>query len=235
MRSLKYTGLAVLTVVALLSVFSVAAQKRKEAGAKALFYDPVTGATLKPSEKQKDPQTGMVKVKQAQGDMVRYVGIHYWIELEGVGPVTADRTFYTGDRIRLHVRSNVDGYLSLWTLDPSGRGELLFPSSGHKEGENFVKADTDWVTPGYIVFKPPIQDERLLVFFSRSPKDIPAPTGTATDAQAVARAVPEGEKALAFETEKKTPEEVGTYVVNKKGGPVASEIRLAHRPRSAGQ
>jgi len=230
---LKQATLAV--VVASLLVLSAAAQKGRATGAKALFYDPATGATLKPSEKQRDPETGMVKVKRTQADAVKYVGIHYWIELEGVGPVTADRVFRTGDQIKLHVRSNVDGYLSLWALDPSGRGKLLFPAPGYKEGENFIKADTDWVTPGYITFKPPAQDERLLVFFSRSPEEVPVPMGTATDAQAVAKVIPEGAKDLVFETEKQTREEVGTYVVNKKGGPVAHEVRLRHRPRSGGQ
>jgi hypothetical protein len=231
-KIVQCTGLTVFVVVILLQIVGLTAQKQpqqksKETGAKVLFYDPATGATLKPGVPH--------KVKQAQPDQVKYVGVHYWIELSGK-PESADRVFHTGDRIRLHVRSNVDGYLSLWTLDPSGRGDLLFPAPGQKEGENLVKADTDYVTPGDIVFKLPVQDERLLVFFSRSQKDIPAPTGTATDAQAVAKTLgPEGGKALAFETEKKTPEEVGTYVVNKKGGPVASEIRLKHQPREGKQ
>lgn len=219
MRSLlKYATF--LMIGTFLTGTSVIAQKQ---GAKALFY------------KRRDPQTGMVKVNQAPADKVKYVGIHYWIELEGVGPVTANRTFYTGDRIRLHVRSNVDGYLSLWTLDSSGRGELLFPQPGQAEGDNFVKADTEYVTPGFIKFAPPAQEERLVIFFSRN-KELPSPTGTSTDAQVVAKETgPRGEKALVFETDDKNPDEIGTYVVNKKGGPVAVEVRLKHQPRSGEQ
>lgn len=226
---LKSARLKNFATVVLLLVSSVAAQNKKEAGAKDLFYDPVTGATLKPSEKQKDPRTGMIKVKQTEGAPVKYVGIHYWIELEGVGPVTADRVFHTGERIKLHVRSNVDGYLSLWALDPSGQGKLLFPTSGQK---NFVRADTPYVTPGFIVFKPPVQDERLLIFFSRSEKDLPAPSAASTGAEMIARTLgPTGARALVFETEEKNAEELGEYVVNKEGGPVAKEVRLKHQPR----
>jgi hypothetical protein len=226
MRSLlKYATF--LMIGTFLTGTSVIAQKQ---GAKALFYDPVTGVTLKPPEKRRDPQTGMVKVNQAPADKVKYVGIHFWIELEGVGPVTANRTFYTGDRIRLHVRSNVDGYLSLWTLDSSGRGELLFPQPGQAEGDNFVKADTEYVTPGFIKFAPPAQEERFVIFFSRN-KELHSPT-----APVVAEETgPRGEKALVFETDDKNPDEIGTYVVNKKGGPVAVEVRLKHQPRSGEQ
>jgi hypothetical protein len=228
----KCAGLTILAVVMLFQGFSVVAQK-EDAGARALFYDPVTGATLTSSEKRKDPETGMVKVKRGQSNQAKYVGIHYWIELEGVGPVTANRTFRTGDRIRLHVRSNVDGYLSLWALDPSGHGQPLFPTPGQK---NFVKADTPYVTPGHIVFKPPVQDERLLVFFSRSEKDLPAPSATSTEAEMIAQTLgPTGERALVFETEEKNAEELGGYAVNKEGGPVAKEVRLKHQPRGEGQ
>jgi hypothetical protein len=213
----------------LLSIALINGQSQKESGAKALFYDPGTGTILKSSEKQKDPHTGVIKVKPVQSSLVKFVGLHYWIELDGGGPVTADRIFHTGDSIRLHVRSNVDGYLSLWSLDSSGRGSMLFPASGQGQ-ENLVKADQEYVTPGKIRFSPPVEDERLLVFFSRKKADIPTPTGTQADADTVAKSLgPAGSKALVFETEKKNAAEVGNYVVNKNGGPVAREIRLKHQ------
>jgi hypothetical protein len=224
----RYGSLLLGMLVALIG--PAAGQGQKEAGAKALFYDPGTGAILKPSEKQKDPRTNMIKVKPSGTSQAKYVGLHYWIELDGVGPISDEYVFRTGDGIRLHVRSNVDGYLSLWSLDPSGRGSLLFPVPGQTEGENLIKADTPYTTPGKIKFSPPVEDERLLVFFSRSKADIPSPQGTKDDAGMVARSLgPNGSKALVFETEKKTSTELGNYVVNKNGGPIAKEIRLRHR------
>lgn len=240
-KLVQYAGLAVFVMVMLLQLPAFVAQKQaqqkqKKDGAKALFYDPATGAMLKPSERQIDRKTGMVKVKPVQSNQAKYVGIHYWIELEGVGPVTADRTFSTGDRIRLHIRSNVDGYLSLWSLDSSGRGHLLFPPPDQGTTANFVKADTPYSLPGFIKFVPPAEEERLLVFFSRRKDDIPRPTGEALDADAGDKALgPEGAKALVFESEEKDPAEVGEYVVNKNGGPVARVIRLKHQPRDGGQ
>jgi len=212
---------------------SVIAQNQAQVGSRELFYDPATGVALQANERRRDPKTGMLRVKLAKPEEVKYVGIHYWLELEGVGLVTDDRVFRTGNRIKLHVRSNADGYLSLWTLDPSGRGQLLYPPPGRTGGGNFVKADTDYTHPGFITFKPPAEEERLVVFFSRSSADIPAPTGKGGDAETVATALrPKGEKALIFEEEtvKQNPDEVGTYVVNRSGGPVMKEIRLKHQP-----
>ena len=203
---------------------------QKDGGAKALFYDPASGAVIKSNEKRTDQKTGKLKVRAVSAESAKYVGLNYWLDLEGVGSVTSDRIFRTGDRIKLRVRSNVDGYLSLWSLDASGRGTLLFPKPGSGEGSNKVQADTEYVTPGEIRFAPPVEDERLLVFFSRSTADIPSPTGKQTDSTAVARVLgPAGAKALVFESEKKVVSEVGDYVVNKNGGPIAKEIRLRHQ------
>lgn len=205
---------------------------QKDGGAKALFYDPASGAVIRSNEKRTDQKTGKLKVRAVSAEKAKYVGLNYWLDLDGVGSVTSDHVFRTGDRIRMRVRSNVDGYLSLWSLDSSGRGTLLFPKPG--SGSNKVQADTEYVTPGEIRFAPPVEDERLLVFFSRSTADIPSPTGSQTDSTAVAKVLgPAGSKALVFESEKKVASEVGDYVVNKNGGPIAKEIRLRHQ--SGGQ
>ena len=230
-KSGKRLEFTFLLAVTLWSASMLTAQSQEEAGAKSLFYDPATGVALKPAEKQKQAQHGRVRVKTALGSQVKYVGLHYWIDLEGIGSVTDDRVFHTGERIKLHLRSNVDGYLSLWSLDSSGRGQLLFPASGSADSENFVKADSEYVTPGFIKFSLPVEDERLLVFFSRSKADLPSLNKDSVDEGAITKTLgPAGMKALVFETEKKNPAEVGTYVVNRQGGPIAKEIRLRHQP-----
>jgi hypothetical protein len=186
----------VLTVVAQ----GVLLAGQRDSGAKTLFYDPASGAVIKSNEKRTDPKTGKLRVKTVAAEKVRYVGLNYWLDLAGAGSVTSDHVFHTGDRIRLRVRSNVDGYLSLWSLDSSGRGTLLFPTGGES---NKVQGGSEYVTPGEIRFAPPVEDERLLVFFSRSTADIPSPTRSQTDSTAVAKLLgPAGSKALVFESEK---------------------------------
>ncbi|MHA2642978.1 MAG: caspase family protein [bacterium JZ-2024 1] len=170
------------------------------------------------------PERQKIGAKALYLESAKYVGIYYWVELEGVGPVPDDRVFRTGDRIRLHIQSNADGYLSLWKLDSSGRGQSLFPAPG---GVGIpVKANSDYTHPSFITMRP---TDRLVVFFSRSKADIPVLTGKEKDAQTVAEALnPKGERALVFaeEIERRGANEVGTYVVNKNQGLVIKEIRL---------
>ncbi len=199
-------------------------------GAKALFYDPATGAALKDNEKKKNPKNGQVAVKPVQPNKIKYVGLNYWIELEGGGRVTEDYTFRTGDGFRLHIRSNVNGFLSLWSVDSTGKTSPLFPSGGM---DNSVAADTDYVPPGFIRFEPPVEDEQLLIFFSRNKADTPTFSKTSADLQQISRVTQglQNSKALVFETEKKNAEEFGAYAVNVKGGVVMRLIRLKHRAR----
>ena len=230
-KSLKRSAIMILVLVTTPVLLISATQQQEPSGAKSLFYDPSSGATLKPSEKLKSTQHGKIRVKPVLNNQVKYVGIHYWIELEGHGTVTDSHIFHTGDRLKLRVRSNVDGYLSLWALDPSGRGHLLFPSLDQPDAENFVKADDDYTHLGFIKFTLPVQDERLLVFFSRSKSDLPSLNQKILDAKVVSQALgPSGAKSLVFETDQKNSDETGTYVVNKAGGPIVKEIRLKHQP-----
>src|SRR3989339_418606 len=77
-----------------------AAQPAGQAGAKALFYDPIKGEPVQTPLSQPDPTTGRPKVRPVAVTApaaVKFVGVHYWIELDGAGPVTAERTFKTGD------------------------------------------------------------------------------------------------------------------------------------------
>lgn len=241
---------------------TVATQQNEKEGAKTIFYNPSTGAASKPGSKQKNhsgqlpkdkspqsqddkilvtrkSQNDKIPVTQTSVEPAKNVGLHYWFELEGVGKVSEDRVFYTGDRIRLHLRSNLDGYLSLWAYDPSGQSKLLFPVSTSSEGKeltfsddsNFVRANTEY-SPGAIVFSPPPEDERLLIFFSTSKDDVPSPQKGSLTAQQINEATQaEGGKSLLFEVEKKDQTTFGSYVANRQGGGITKEIKLKHKER----
>lgn len=227
-------------VMGLFPSLSLAVQDRAEPGAKALFYDPLSGNIITPAEKKTVMLSNAVRAKrrqpsqrrpsQRQPTQVMASGIHYWIELDGVGPVTADRIFRTGDAIRLHIRSNVDGYMSLWSLDPFGYGKPLFPAPNQPQPDNQIKAGLPYVTPSKIRFVPPVEDETLLVFFSTSLQNLPMLKGNQGDNEIIAQAENSvGSKALVSETETKKPTQIGSYVINKNGGLVVQKIRLRHR------
>ncbi|HEX8186251.1 MAG TPA: DUF4384 domain-containing protein [Blastocatellia bacterium] len=217
-------------LIGLLPSLSLAVQDKAEPGAKALFYDPQSGDVIRPTSLNRITRIGGVKIKGPKPVQTRNVGIRCWVELDGVGNVTTDRIFHTGEAIRLRVRSNADGYLSLWTIDSAGRGKPLFPAPDQPQSDNRIKAGIDYVTPSKIRFVLPVEDERLLVFFSRSPIDLPVFGESRDGNEIIAQAQSSiGSKALVSETEYKRTAEIGSYTVNKNGGLIIQEIRLKHQ------
>ncbi|MDP9120728.1 MAG: DUF4384 domain-containing protein [Acidobacteriota bacterium] len=171
------------------------------------------------------------------------IGLSYWIELKsgGSGPgteVTDARTFHSGERLRLHFRSNADGEVYLIQLGASGAASVLFPdpAAGLSNGlllgneERILPSEASWFrfddTPG---------KERILVLFAKSRQDLESfPIKPAMDAQATMALLRStqrirGSKDLFVETENRAAAEIGTYGVNVAGQPVVLEIDLEHR------
>lgn len=196
-------------------------------GAKAIFYNP---SSRKSSEtKPQKPEGGKILITRTKTAPAKTPALHYWLEMEGVGKTTEDRVFYTGDRLSLHVRGNLDGRLTLWACDSSGNSQLLFPPSTASTASNFIRANTDH-TLGVIELSPPAGDERLLIFFSESGEDIPLPQQAALTAEQIKEATG-GNADRLVEVEKNDAETFGTYLANRQGGVLAREIRIKHRPR----
>jgi len=106
-------------------------------------------------------------------------GLRYWIEMKrnGVTQRVSNKTqFKSGDTIRFHVRSNIDGYAYI-LLSNGSRGEraVLFPDD--KAGEkNRVGAGRDYVLPqdGSLTFDENPGVEKLTLLLSRTPIDAQA-------------------------------------------------------------
>jgi hypothetical protein len=233
----------------------LAAQQSADAsGARSVFYNPWTGTVLAglpsttsssvttvPVNPLVPPKDGVsattktdgakppppapasasavrpVRVRPKTDAIPRSVGIHYWLDLDGVGPVADSRTFTTGERIRLFVRSNDDGYLAVWTAGSDGRLQLVLPVGGDPTGTP-IKGGQEYV--GHRVrFQPPAAEEQLFLAFARQKQDLPS-------FEVVTR--PQGARDIVIETDEETAGEVGTYVINRRGGPIAKEIRLRH-------
>lgn len=237
--SRRHASIVISVFLLTLLAVPIAAQQAEEAGAKSLFYDPAAKRFWPPGMKptpapappvRKPPATALKSrvrpVMPVPVEAVKFPGIHYWVELKGKGSVTEEQTFYTGDQIQLHVRSNVDGYLTLWALGAGEQRQQLFPPPGQSQIDNFVKAGVEYMPQGFIEFRPPAEDERLLIFFSRSKTEAPTPAPGGA---------PAGGKALVFEVEKKDSQTSGSYLINREGGSVQREIRLKHQPRKESQ
>src|SRR5579863_3460674 len=84
----------------------------------------------------------------------------------------ADGTFHAGDRIRLAVEANDDGYLYVVNRGSSGTWKLLFPSPEIKDGDNRVQKRVRYEIPsGYtFTFDEQAGEEKLFIVLSRRPE-----------------------------------------------------------------
>jgi hypothetical protein len=116
---------------------------------------------------------------------------------------------------------------------------VLFPDAGKGLGQNRIRANRDHVLPSeahWFRFDDKAGTEKLLVLFARNQEELDRafptqpvmdPTETATLLRAVRQS--RGGKDLLIEKETREPSEIGDYVVNVAGKPIALEIALAHR------
>lgn len=86
--------------------------------------------------------------------------------------VSPDAVFHAGDRIRLSVMSNQDGYLYIIEQGTSGKWRPLYPPPGQTETK--LNPGTDYLIPGgpneFFQFSGDPGQEKLFVLLSRTPE-----------------------------------------------------------------
>ena len=180
--------------------------------------------------------------RSSLADEAQNVGLFWWIELvrpgETIGVrVGADRVFKSGERVRLHFRSNIAGQIALIQVGTHGEASLLFPDASKGHADNQIASMQDRVLPSetaWFRFDHEPGVERLLVLFAQDPADLPLLASVSTTPQVVPQLVQEtldmgrSGKNLVLENEVEAEQTTGTYVVNLGGGPVIFELVLRH-------
>jgi hypothetical protein len=69
------------------------------------------------------------------------------------------REFHNGDRIRIALEPNIDGYLYVFHTEGDGKPEMIFPDARLEAGENWVEAHVPMDVPSTVE-----TDERLKWF-----------------------------------------------------------------------
>ena len=220
-----------------------------QAGAKAMFYNPVSGIPV-PSvplpvtpriARQPAPATAAIVAPVAAA---RSIGLRYWIELLSttgeMKRVTNDYAFRNGDRIRLHVESNIAGRLTIVQSQDGGPFQRLFPG---RQSTGKVAPFTDQVIPsakGSFRFDERPGKLELLLKLENEPTPVMMAAavtdeemqrmvaGMQAEIEQAKRAT--GGKALVLEEDPETTTGV-TYACTTPGkpGPLTLSIRLAHR------
>lgn len=154
--------------------------KFSNSGAKALFYDQTSSTTVQGAE-----QHSVSKRPPVSGQRLN-TGLKYWVEL--VQPdspqilrVNATRSFHSGERIRLHFESNVDGKIVLLQVNPNGTSQMLFPDQRINNGDNHIKAGSDMTVPAgnaWFTLDNNPGTERVMVFLNEeTDRGSPSPGG----------------------------------------------------------
>jgi hypothetical protein len=103
------------------------------------------------------------------------LGLRYtMLRKTGDEPVEVDTetVFHAGDRIRIAVEANDDGYLYVVNQGSSGTWKLLFPSPEIKDGDNRIQKRARYEIPsGYtFTFDEQAGAEKLFIVLSRQPE-----------------------------------------------------------------
>lgn len=212
-----------------------------QTGAKAIFYGNQGTKVMAQSPPPKSTPETSAPVKD------EYMGMEYWIELLGKDGqkrrVTTDRVFRSGDRIKLHVQSNRDGYLYVVNTGSTGRTYMLFPSPAAGMGSNAIRANVTHQIPAtsYIRFDDNPGEETLLVMLSPAPMgDAPpavdrqtASLSTEDAARLLMNAQAKGAKDLVIEVDARSAQPASYAVVPLAslgdGAMITMRIKLKHR------
>ena len=151
-----------------------AASKKKEA-AETAKSKPVTPPTTAPSGASRVSEGTQVVPASYSAAASYPLGIRYSIlKREGADSleVSPDAAFRSGDRIRLRVEANSDGFLYIIHRGSSGVWKPLFPSSEVAEGSNRVEKGKSYDIPsGYVfTFDEQPGQEKLFIVLSRQPE-----------------------------------------------------------------
>jgi len=118
---------------------------------------------------------GGAKVVPAKVEELAPIGLRCSV-LKRAGPadlieVAPDIVFRSGERIRVRVEANDDGYLYIVHQGSSGVWKPLFPSSEVADGDNRIQAGREYdLPPGHVfTFDDQPGQEKLFVVFSRQP------------------------------------------------------------------
>lgn len=194
----KITTLLVALAVAGLGATAVMAG---EEGAKGLFFEQLESPT-------KSMNTG----------------VQYSIELIRDGKrarVTNKYGFQNGDKIRFHLKSNIDGYAYV-LLKNGSRGEqsVLFPNSGD---DNKVKRGDDYLIPadGFLTFDENPGTEKVSLVLSRMPIDAQAYLSTPKEAPTLIASASTGSKDL-----------IPSRVLVHYSDTPAPPVKIASKPKS---
>jgi hypothetical protein len=203
-------------------------------GVKAMFYDPAAGQPTPAAE----PRQRLKPIKWAWPfPRNGFVGIHYWFEDADGRAFSEERAAAVSGSLTLNLRSNVEGFVSVWRMNgvkSTERSQLLYTRLQWEASRVHGEAEESAVR-SEVQFTLDESPKTLIIVFGRSETEqANSPESARNRLQTLStRTDPDGTRWIVRESDDATPGEIGTYVVNRRGMPLAVEIGLQRRRTAA--
>lgn len=242
----RRVGFCGLLLVVALGLPDYAEEPTPEPGAKFLFLNSARDsepAAAQPRQEnsplsRKPPQKAMTAPPSPRAPAVGFTAkaIRCWVEFlddqRRGRPVSPTHVFHSGDKIRLQVESNHDGYLHLLIVD-SGSGEVrvLFPDPSKGLADDWIVAHQARVLPSpnhRFAFDQHPGLERLFLLFSDNRDELGNFLSLASRLTAAEISSRVGSKGLLIEVDEGTSGQAGLYAASRDGMPVLLELTLRH-------
>jgi hypothetical protein len=205
------------------------ADSLRHSDAKSLYYNNVTSEGARTPESAKKPQQSPT-------------GLKYWVFLVDQDDprgekVDTRRIFTTGEKIQLHIESNIDGYLAVVAFGTDGSASLLFPSASHDLHDNFVRANQATVIPSprnYFEFNGDPGTEKLFLILAPTKAEMEglrlAPRMERERAEVLVASYKREKGAKNLVVGGFSSAEPANFAVNPSGKTVLQEVLLFHGP-----
>ena len=162
----RWTKQAGGSLLAVLVVTACLAQAPAEQNVRGIFLESRPGKETKAT-----PDTPKAGKAPAQPGRLALGYTLFLDATEGPKRVKPERIFHSGDRLRLLVELNRDGFLYVLHQEEDGSSTLLYPDARIEDGENRVAAHALCEVPAgaWFVFDEQPGDERLTLVVSEKP------------------------------------------------------------------
>lgn len=234
-------GITVFSIAAIAGLAAVAQEPPK--GAKALFLDTQTGRVTMPKVTRATPTAagGSVQVPAITGLM-------YYLEMVSPGGelvrVNSSRAFHSGEQFRLHVTSNIDGWLTILQSQDGAKFDKLLPTASLPAVASSIKKGVDTIVPSpgsWFKFDERPGEIRVLMMLTAEsaggPMQVATNQDVTPDSMRAFEQMQRGSKALLIETGDSPKDGYEVRLVNSTQdkklppGQIVVDLRLQHRPR----
>ncbi|HEY0003785.1 MAG TPA: DUF4384 domain-containing protein, partial [Pyrinomonadaceae bacterium] len=143
----------------------------------------------KSSGASKNPASGKSSAGGTKGMVAAPIGIGYTLFMRNLNgeavSVDPSHEFRTGDRVRIALETNTDGYLYVFYTENGNNPQMIFPDARLNRGENFIGAHVPTEIPSsletderlqWFAFDQNPATERLYIVLTREPLPL-VPTG----------------------------------------------------------